>query len=93
MSTLETKRQLLLSYVELLADRNAYGLDAIFEYALWDDLQRGKAHTRLVDGDEAEELVWLVIETDSWVTYNMDTGTFQLIDLDAWRLLLQKRGH
>ena len=93
MSHEETKRQLLLSYVGLLAERNSYGPDQNFEYLLWDDLKRGQGKTQLLSDEEAAEIVWLAIGTDSWVTYNLETGMFQLIDMDAWHMLLDKRGH
>jgi hypothetical protein len=93
MSDLETKRQLLLSYIGLLAERNSYAPGGGFEYALWDDMKRGQGKTQLIDDGEAAEIVWLAIETDCWVTYNYETGRFELIDMDEWHLLLQKRGH
>jgi hypothetical protein len=89
----EIKRQLLLSYVSLLAERHAYGPEENFEYRLWDDLKRGQGKTRLVSDEEAAEIVYLAIETDSWICYNAETGMFQRIDMDAWMLLLEKRGH
>lgn len=93
MSTDETKRHLLLSYVGLLAERHSYAPGDGFEYKLWDDLKHGQGKTKLVNDEEAGEIMWLAIETDSWVCYNMDTRMLQLIDLDAWKLLLEKRGH
>jgi hypothetical protein len=93
MTDQATMQQLLLSYVGLLAERHSYAPDEGFEYALWDDLQRGANKTTLVSDEEASELVYLAINTDRWVTYNVATGMFQLIDMDAWMPLLQKRGH
>jgi len=43
--------------------------------------------------DEGVELVYLAVETDSWVTYNDDTRMFALIDMDEWKALLSKRGN
>jgi hypothetical protein len=93
MDDLETMEALLLSYVGLLAERNAYAPGENFEYALWDDLHRDPATLQLLERPERNELIPLVIHTDKWVAYNMDTGRFQLIDLDAWLELLEKRGH
>ena len=93
MSHEATKRQLLLSYMGLLAERHSYGPDDNFEYLLWDDLKLGQGKTKLVTDQEASELVWLAIGTDSWVTYNLETGMFQLIEMDAWHMLLAKRDH
>ena len=93
MSDLELKKRLLVSYFENLAELNSYAPDEGFEYLLWDDLKRGAHQTQLVENDQAAELVWLAIETDSWVTYSHDTQKFEIIDMDEWYLLLDKRGH
>jgi hypothetical protein len=84
-------RELLLSYVGLLAERHLYAPGDNFEYVLWDDLL--KKNPELVDREEKAEIVTLIIRTDAWVTFDVDSGMFALIDIDAWRLLLQKRGH
>jgi hypothetical protein len=82
-----------LSYVSLLAERNAYGPDENFEYALWDELHQDPQRLTLASREERNELIFLIINTDSWVAYNMDMGMFQLIDMDAWMSLFSKRGH
>jgi hypothetical protein len=86
-----TLAKLLLSYVSLMAERHAYGPGDNFEYALWDDLLR--AQPTLVSLEEKHELVSLIVRTDSWVSFNLDTGMLQLIDLDAWRIMLEHRDH
>jgi hypothetical protein len=86
-----TRRRLLLSYVSLLAERHAYGPADGFEFRLWDDLLR--AQPTLVSLDEKYELVSLIMRTDAWVTYDLASGRLQLIDLDAWRIMLEHRDH
>ena len=86
-----TLTNLLLSYVGLLAERHAYGPGDGFEFALWDDLQL--AQPRLVSLDEQQELVGLILRTDAWVSFNLDTAMLQLIELDAWRMVLRNRDH
>jgi hypothetical protein len=84
-------RTLLLSYVGLLAERASYGPGDGFEYGLWDDLMR-PVPTR-VSHEEKVELVSLVMLSDCWVSFNLHTGMLQLIDLDDWDSLLERRGH
>jgi hypothetical protein len=86
-----TLTKLLLSYVSLLAERHAYGPGDGFEFAPWDDLQL--AQPRFVSPDEKRELVSLIIRTDAWVSFNLDIGMLQLIELDAWRIVLEHRDH
>jgi hypothetical protein len=86
-----TLAKLLLSYVGLLAERHAYGPGDGFEFVLWDDLHQAKP--TLVSLDEKDELVSLIIRTDAWVSFNMDTLMLQLIELDAWRIVLANRDH
>jgi hypothetical protein len=86
-----TIRQLLLSYVALLAERHAYAPDENFEYALWDDLLLKKP--TLVSVDEKKELITLIVRGDVWVTYDYDSRMFKLIDIDDWRILLKHRSH
>jgi hypothetical protein len=86
-----TLHQLLLSYVSLLAERHAYGPGDNFELLLWDDLMR--AQPTLVSLDEKKELVSLIIRTDAWVSFNLDIGMLQVIELDAWRIMLENRDH
>jgi hypothetical protein len=93
MSTPETMKSLLLSYITLTAERNSYGPGDGYEYILWDDLHGDLKHTQYVSEAEAKEIIYLVIQTDCWVTFNLESGVFQLIDIDAWMLLLAKRGH
>ena len=86
-----TLTKLLLSYVSLLAERHAYGPGDGFEFLLWDDLQRAKPE--LVSLDEKRELVFLIIRTDAWVSFNLETAMLQLIELDAWHIVLENRDH
>lgn len=87
----DTLERLLVSYVGLMADRHAYGPGDGFEFLLWDDLLRHEP--TLVSRDEKHELVSLIIRTNAWVSCNLETGRLQLIDLDAWRLVLEHRDH
>jgi hypothetical protein len=82
---------LLLSFVGLLAERHAYGPGDGFEFVLWDDLLLKKP--TLVSTEEKKELVSLIIRTDAWVSFNLDTGMLQLIEIDAWRIVLEHRDH
>jgi hypothetical protein len=86
-----TLAKLLLSFVGLLAERHAHGPGDGFEFVLWDDLLLKQP--TLVSPEEKQELVSLIIRTDAWVSFNLDTGMLQLIDIDAWRILLQNRDH
>jgi hypothetical protein len=86
-----TLARLLLSYVSLLAERHSYGPGDNFELLLWDDLQLAKP--TLVSLDEKKELISLIIRTDAWVSFNLDTSMLQLIDIDAWRIVLENRDH
>ena len=86
-------KELLLSYIGLLAERNGFAPGDNFEYELWDTLQGTFKETQYVSIDEGVEIVYLAVETDSWVTYNDDTRMFELIDLDEWQALLRKRGN
>jgi hypothetical protein len=86
-----TLSRLLLSYVGLLAERHSYGPGDNFELILWDDLQL--AQPGIVSIDEKNELVNLIIRCDAWVAFNLDTGMLQLIDIDAWRIVLENRDH
>jgi hypothetical protein len=87
------KKALLLSYISLLAERNSFGPGENFEYQLWDTLHGSFADTDYVTIEEGTEIVWLAVETDSWVTYNDETRMFELIDMDEWEALVEKRGH
>jgi hypothetical protein len=86
-----TLHKLLLSYVSLLAERYSYGPGEGFEFRLWDDLLLAKP--TLVSVDEKNELVGLIIRTDAWVSFNIETGMLQLIDIDAWGIMLKNRDH
>jgi hypothetical protein len=86
-----TLHQLLLSFVALLAERHAYGPGDGFEFRLWDDLLLDKP--TLVSLDEKKELVGLIIRSHSWISCNMETGMFQVIDIDAWADVLEHRDH
>jgi hypothetical protein len=74
-----------------LAERHAYGPGDGFEFLLWDDLLLPQP--TLVSLDEKQELVTLIIRCDAWVSFNLDIGMLQLIDIDAWRIVLQHRDH
>ena len=43
--------------------------------------------------EEKKELVSLIIRTDAWVSFNLQTGMLQLIEIDAWRIVLENRDH
>jgi hypothetical protein len=90
---LEKMRALLVSYVSLVADRNAFGPGENFEYRLWDTLHGQLQDTQYVSIEEGEEIIMLAVRTDSWVTYNDETRRLEIIDMDAWEDLLSKRGH
>ena len=89
----DTMRALLLSYIGLLAERNGFAPSELFEYKLWDALRRVPIRSRLVSRDEANEILWLTVNLDCWVTYNEQTGMFQVIDIETWHELLAKRDH
>jgi hypothetical protein len=84
---------LLLSYIRGIAERNAFGPGENFEYQLWDTLHGRFEDTDYVTLEEGTEIVWLAVQTDSWVTYNDQTRMFELIDMDEWEDILSKRGH
>jgi hypothetical protein len=86
-----TLHRLLLSFVGLLGERHAYGPGDGFEFLLWDDLLLKQP--TLVSREEKKELVSLIIRTDAWVSFNMQTGMLQLIEIDAWRIMLENRDH
>jgi hypothetical protein len=83
--------QILLSYVGLLAERHASGPGDGFEFLLWDDLLLKQP--TLVSAEEKQELVSLIIRTDAWVSFNLETFMLQLIDIDAWADVLEHRDH
>jgi hypothetical protein len=86
-----TLTRLLLSYVGLLGERHAYGPGDGFEFVLWDDLLLVKP--TLVSREEKKELVSLIIRMDAWVSFNVNTGMLELIDIDAWADVLEHRDH
>jgi len=86
-------KELLLSYMGMVAERNAFGPGENFEYLLWDDLNGKFEDTKYVSIEEGVEIIFLATQSDSWVAYNDDTRMFELIDMDAWKELLSKRGH
>jgi hypothetical protein len=90
---IQKMKELLLSYIGLIAERNEFAPGDNFEYALWDDLNGQIKDTKYVSFDEGHEIIGLAVNTDSWVTYNDETRMFELIDLDEWRALVEKRGH
>jgi hypothetical protein len=89
----ETMKGLLLQYIDLLATRNDYGASEGFEYQLWDQLQGHPAQTTLVSFEEGDEIIYLAVYSDSWVTYDIEAGMWRSIDLDDWKELVKKRGH
>ena len=86
-----TLTRLLLSFVGLMAERHAYGPGDGFEFVLWDDLLLKQP--TLVSTEEKQELVSLIIRMDAWVSFNVDTGMLELIDIDAWADVLEHREH
>ena len=86
-----TLTRLLLSFVGLLAERHAYGPGDGFEFVLWDDLLLKQP--TLVSTEEKQELVSLIIRMNAWVSFNVDTGMLELIDIDAWADVLEHREH
>jgi hypothetical protein len=89
----QTMKALLLSYISLIADRNSFGPGDNFEYLLWDELHGLTTDAKYVSVEEGHEIIWLAASTDSWVTYNDETRMFELIDMDEWEALVEKRGH
>ena len=86
-------KELLLSYVSLIAERNSFGPGDNFEYLLWDDLHGKFEDTKYVSFDEGHEIIALAVRTDSWVAYNDETRMFELIDMHEWEALLSKRNN
>jgi hypothetical protein len=86
-----TLSRLLLSFVGLLAERHAYGPGDGFEFVLWDDLLLRQP--TLVSTEEKQELVSLIIRTNAWVSFNLETLMLQLIEIDAWCIVLENRDH
>ena len=76
---------LLISYVSLIAERNAYGPGDGFEYLLYDEINGKNNPLRIVYKEEADEILSLMEETKTWVTFNDDTGMFDAIDLGIWK--------
>jgi hypothetical protein len=74
-----------------MAERHSYGPGENFEFLLWDDLLLKKP--ALVSLEEQMELIALIIRTDAWVTYDFETCMWRLIELDAWRIMLENRDH
>ena len=77
--------RLLLTYVERLAERQGDGAGDGFEYALWDAL--GLDDSPLLSGEERDHLRALVVLTQSWVVYNLESARFEPIDLPSWKTL------
>ena len=90
---IQKMKELLLSYVGLIAERNAFAPGDNFEYLLWDDLNGPIKDTKYVSFDEGYEIIGPAVHTDSWVTYSEETRMFDIIDLDEWKALVSKRGH
>jgi hypothetical protein len=89
----QNMKELLLSYVSLIAERHRFGPGDNFEYLLWDDLHGRFEDTKCVSFDEGHEIIALAVNADSWVAYNDETRMFELIDMDAWEALLSKRNN
>jgi hypothetical protein len=86
MSEEEKRQRLLLNYVGLLAERNAYGPGEDFEFRLWNELD--KKHSDLASREERDEIKYLAGLTGHWVSFNIETGMLELIDLESWQELL-----
>ena len=86
-------KEILLSYIGLIAERNEFAPGDNFEYLLWDDLNGQIKDTKYVSFDEGHEIIGLAVHSNSWVTYSEDSRMFEIIDLDEWKELLKKRGH
>ena len=78
-----TLEQLLLSYVGLLAERNAYAPGEGFEFMLFDAVGSDEP-SPLISQEEREELRFLAGQTNLWVTYDLESGMFALIDVYEW---------
>jgi hypothetical protein len=90
---IQKMKELLLSYVGLIAERNEFAPGDNFEYLLWDDLNGQIKDTKYVSFDEGYEIIGLAVNTDSWVTYNDETRMLELIDMDEWKEMLRRRGN
>ena len=86
MDIRKTAARLLLDYVGILADRNAYRPGDGFEYELFDAVGSDEP-SHLIDQEEREQLRFLAGETKQWVTYDLETGKFTLIDVFEWMKL------
>jgi hypothetical protein len=64
---IQKMKELLLSYVSLIAERNAFAPGDNFEYLLWDDLNGKINDTKYVSFDEGYEIIGLAVNTDSFV--------------------------
>jgi hypothetical protein len=91
MTPEETAHTLLLNYVSLIFERHSYGPEDGAEFLLWDDLQQVKV--TLVSAEERGELLDLILMTNSWVSFDLQTHQLELISLDDWQALLERRGH
>jgi hypothetical protein len=88
MMSHDTERTLLLTYFSLIADRNAFGPAEGFEFKLWRDMEARK-HT-YGSADEYDNIAYLAEVTGCWVTGNLETNAFELIDLDDWSEVLNR---
>ncbi len=77
--------RLLLTSVERLAERQGDGPGDGFEYPLWDAL--GLDDSPLLSGDERDHLRALVVLTQGWVVYNLETARLEPIDLPSRKTL------
>jgi hypothetical protein len=93
MSDTDKMKELLLSYVGLMAERNAFAPCDNFEYVLWDTLNGLIKDTKYVSLEEGTEIIFLATQTESWVTYDFETRMFKLIDMDEWEELIKKRNN
>ena len=86
MAFRDTASRLLLEYVEILADRNAYRHSAGFEYELFDAVGSDKP-SPLITQQEREDLRFLAGSTSQWVTYDLETSKFALNNAIEWMKL------
>jgi hypothetical protein len=87
----DTRKHLLLSYIHLIAERNAYGPGSNFEYLLFDDM--ANQEYTLVSKQEADEITFLAESTDCWVCFNLETRMLELISIDEWHELVRQIGN
>jgi hypothetical protein len=83
----DTEKGLLLRLVSLLAERHGCHPNEGFEFKLWRDIAQKRP--KLVSQKEAGDLQYISGLTNHWVTGDLETGQFVLIDLPSWQRLLE----